>query len=69
MVSVALAQKAVESALHRILTKATDNGEEVCPVRSPAGQINMLKSLDIKFMSNDTMLQSALGFMYHVTGL
>lgn len=46
VVSVALAQKTVGPALHRILTEAPGHREqEGWPVRSPAGlEINLLKT-------------------------
>lgn len=56
-----------EPALNRILTQATGNGEQVWPVKSPVGQINLLKTSDTKFIFSDTMFKGALRFMYWVS--
>lgn len=37
-------------------------------MRSPVGQINLLKTLDTKFMFSDAMFKGALRFMYWVSG-
>lgn len=68
MVKVSAVVSGSEPALNRILTQATGNGEqEVWPVRSPVGQINLLKTSDTKFIFSDTMFKGALRFMYRVS--